>query len=95
MLVTNEPGLYRNGKHGIRLENICLVSEDVETEFGSFYKLESLTLAPFDTRPLIKEMLTADELQWLNNYHTRVREELSPLLDGVDLEWLKKATKAF
>ena len=94
MLVTNEPGMYRNGKHGIRIENIMLVSEDITTEFGEFYKLEALTLAPVDTRPLVTEMLSTQEIDWLNSYHARVREELSPLLSGDDLLWLEKATQA-
>ena len=92
MLVTNEPGMYRNGKHGVRIENIMLVVEDITTEFGEFYKLLPLTLAPIDTRPVIKAMLTPAELNWLNDYHDIVRAELSPLLEGEDLKWLKTAT---
>ena len=94
MLITNEPGMYRNGKHGVRIENIMLVAEDIKTEFGEFYKLEALTLAPIDTRPLIKEMLSQQEIDWLNRYHSKVREELSPLLSGDDLQWLESATQA-
>ncbi|WP_062270624.1 aminopeptidase P family protein [Endozoicomonas arenosclerae] len=94
MLITNEPGMYRNGKHGIRIENIMLVEEDRKTEFGEFYKLRDLTLAPIDTRPLIEDMLNIEEVEWLNNYHSKVRSELSPLLDGEDLDWLVKATEA-
>lgn len=92
MLLTNEPGMYRNGKHGVRIENIMLVVEDITTEFGEFYKLLPLTLAPVDTRPVIKEMLAAEELSWLNDYHDIVRTELSPLLHSDDLDWLNKAT---
>ena len=94
MLITNEPGMYRSGKHGIRIENIMLVAEDVETEFGQFYRLEPLTLAPIDTRPLVMELLSTEEIEWLNQYHARVKAELSPLLDGDDLAWLKQATTA-
>lgn len=97
MLVTNEPGIYREGKHGIRLENIMLVVKDVESEFGQFYRLIPLTLAPFDTRPLIRDLLTEAEIQWLNEYHAMVKKEVSPLLQGKqrELEWLERATKAF
>ena len=95
MLITNEPGMYRSGKHGIRLENIMVVAEDVTTEFGEFYKLEALTLAPFDTRPLVREIMTEAEIQWLNDYHVRVRRELSGMLEGDDLEYLKRATQPF
>ena len=92
MLITNEPGMYRDGKHGVRLENIMLVEEDTSNEFGEFYKLRSLTLTPFDTRPLIKNMLTEAETQWINDYHALVLAELSPLLADDDQVWLKKAT---
>ncbi|MGI9277795.1 MAG: aminopeptidase P family protein [Endozoicomonas sp.] len=95
MLITNEPGMYRNGKHGVRIENIMLVAEDIQTDFGEFYKLEALTLAPINTKPLIREMLSQQEINWLNSYHSKVREELSPLLEGDDLQWLEKATEAF
>ncbi|WP_330924554.1 aminopeptidase P family protein [Candidatus Sororendozoicomonas aggregata] len=94
MLVTNEPGMYRDNKHGVRIENIMRVSEDITTEFGEFYKLEHLTLAPIDTRPLERSLLSEQELQWLNSYHQDVREALSPLLSGDDLAWLQKVTAA-
>ncbi len=94
MLITNEPGMYRNGKHGIRLENIMLVEEGASNEFGEFYQLRSLTLAPFDTRPLIKEMLTSAEIVWINEYHERVFAELAPLLTEKDKNWLQQATSA-
>ena len=92
MLITNEPGMYRDGKHGIRLENIMVVEKDIANEFGEFYKLRPLTLTPFDTRPLIKSLLTESEIQWINNYHAHVLAELSPLLGEGDAAWLKKAT---
>ncbi|AMO54429.1 hypothetical protein GZ77_22975 [Endozoicomonas montiporae] len=95
MLLTNEPGMYRNGKHGVRIENIMRVAEDITTEFGEFYKLVPMTLAPMDTRPIVREMLTQSEIDWLNGYHSKVREELSPLLSGDDLDWLNKATQTF
>ncbi|WP_422466691.1 aminopeptidase P family protein [Endozoicomonas sp. ALC013] len=94
MLVTNEPGIYRDNKHGVRLENIMLIAEDIENEFGKFYKLIPMTLAPFDTRPLLKDLMTDTEINWLNGYHEMVREALSPELQGQDFEWLREATKA-
>ena len=94
MLITNEPGIYRDGKHGVRLENIMLVTEDATTEFGEFYKLEDLTLAPFDTRPLVKALMTPAEIEWLNDYHAKIRRELSGELVGRDREFLIKVTEA-
>ena len=93
MLITNEPGMYRTGEHGIRIENIMLVVEDIKTKFGQFYKLEALTLAPIDTQPLVMALLNSKEIKWLNQYHTKVNEALSPLLDGNDLAWLTQATR--
>ena len=93
MLITNEPGIYRDDKHGVRLENIMLVAEDVANEFGQFLKLVPLTLAPFDTRPLLVELLSDAEIHWLNEYHQSVRRELSELLEGEDLQWLERATR--
>ena len=95
MLLTNEPGMYRNGKHGVRIENIMRVAEDITTEFGEFYKLVPMTLAPIDTRPVIRDMLTQVEIDWLNNYHETVRKELTPLLNGDDLDWMINATHSF
>ncbi|WBA81639.1 aminopeptidase P family protein [Endozoicomonas sp. GU-1] len=94
MLVTNEPGIYRDNKHGVRLENIMLIAEDIENEFGKFYKLIPMTLAPFDTRPLLKDLMTDTEINWLNGYHEMVREALSPELQGQDFEWLREATQS-
>lgn len=93
MLITNEPGIYRDDKHGVRLENIMLVAEDVANEFGKFLKLIPLTLAPFDTRPLLVELLSDAEIHWLNEYHQTVRRELSELLEGEDWQWLERATR--
>lgn len=92
MLVTNEPGLYRAGSHGIRIENIMKVVEDVTNDFGQFYRLEPLTLAPIDSCPLEKTLLTGIEIDWLDHYHRRVWDQLSPLLAEDDRRWLKQAT---
>lgn len=80
MTVTNEPGIYRAGKHGVRIENTMIVKEYKKTEFGEFLQLEPLTLCPIDTTPIIWEMMLPDEIAYLNAYHKRVCEELSPYL---------------
>ena len=94
MTVTNEPGIYKAGRYGIRTENTMLVVESRQTEFGAFYKFEPLTLCPIDKEPIRTEMLTPTEKNWLNAYHRRVYEELSPLLKGEERHWLKEATAA-
>ena len=93
MTVTNEPGIYRAGSHGVRIENMMLVIPDKETEFGTYYKFDILTLCPIDTRPIVREMMTPDELQWLNAYHQRVLDALAPHLEEEEVEWLKGKTK--
>ena len=80
MTVTNEPGIYREGKHGVRIENTMLIVEDGETEFGKFLRLEPLTLCPIDLTPVLWEMMTPEEVAYLDAYHKRVYEELSPYL---------------
>ena len=80
MTVTNEPGIYRAGKHGVRIENTMLVVEDGETEFGKFLRLEPLTLCPIDLTPVIWEMMTPEEVAYLNASHKKVYDELSPYL---------------
>ena len=93
MVVTNEPGVYREGKHGVRIENIMLVVDADESEFGKFYKFEALTLCPIDTKPLMLELLTEDEKNWLNAYHNQVYKKLSPHLDNEHKAFLKDVTK--
>lgn len=95
MTVTNEPGLYREGCHGVRIENTMLVVSDGETEFGRFCRLEPLTLCPIDRAPIVMEMLTPDEIAYLNAYHQYVYDELSPLLDDAEKDWLREATKKY
>lgn len=92
MTVTNEPGIYLEGKFGVRIENTLLIVPAETTEFGDFLKFETLTLAPIDTTPIVLEMLSAEEREWLNNYHHRVYESLKPYLTAVEQEWLRKAT---
>lgn len=90
MTVTNEPGIYRQGKHGVRIENTMLIVEDGETEFGRFLRLEPLTLCPIDLTPVIWEMMTPEEVAYLNTYHKKVCDELSPYLEGEEKEWLNR-----
>ena len=71
MTITNEPGIYKAGKYGIRTENTMLVVPSRETEFGVFYKFEPLTLCPIDQEAILPEMLTTEEKAWLNQYHKK------------------------
>ena len=93
MTVTDEPGLYLEGKFGVRIENTLLIVPAETTPFGKFLKFETLTLAPIDTTPIIQDMLTPEELMWLNNYHHRVYETLSPYLEKNEKKWLEEATR--
>ena len=92
MTVTNEPGLYKAGRHGIRIENTMLVQHYCESEFGTFYELVPLTLCPIDTTPVVPEILGADATAYLNAYNTMVREVLSPYLDDEDRRYLNEVT---
>ena len=94
MTVTDEPGIYRAGKHGVRIENTMIVERYMESEFGEFLQLSPLTLCPIDMDPIQWDMMQPDEVEYLNAYHAYVREQLSPLLDGDDLVWLVEATRS-
>lgn len=94
MTVTDEPGIYKAGKHGIRTENTLLIVPAQETAFGPFFRFEPLTLCPIDKAPIEREMLTAEEVEWLNSYHRTVYEKLAPRLDAETREWLKEACSA-
>ena len=91
MTVTDEPGLYEAGRLGVRIENELLCVPVCETEYGAFYGFETFTYCPIDTRPLRMELLTDEELDWLNGYHTTVCRELAPLLSDAENAWLKEA----
>ena len=93
MTLTDEPGLYLAGKFGVRIENTLLIKEYMETEFGKFLQMESLTLCPIDTAPIDVEMLLPEELAWLNAYHAEVYAKLAPYLDKEEQKWLENATK--
>lgn len=94
MTITDEPGIYLEGKFGVRIENTLLITPYKETQFGQFLQFESLTLCPIDTTPIVKELLLDEEIAWLNQYHKRVFATLSPHLDDDEKEWLKQACKA-
>lgn len=93
MVTSNEPGLYRTNQHGIRTENLILCKLDQETEFGAFYKFETLTLCPIDINAIDADLLTADEKNWLNTYHKKVRESLIGKLDKNEQNWLINKTR--
>jgi Xaa-Pro aminopeptidase len=91
MVTSIEPGLYRPGQWGIRIENLVMnvpAAAGVSSEFGEFLEFETLTLCPIDTRCIERELLRADEVEWLNTYHATVRARLSPRLQGDALAWL-------
>lgn len=93
MITSNEPGLYRPGKWGIRIENLVMNVPAVTNEFGEFLKFETLTLCPIDTRCIDLALLDGRERDWLNGYHATVRERLAPLVEGKARDWLERSTK--
>ena len=94
MITSIEPGTYRPGQWGVRIENLVFNREAGRSEFGDFLEFETLTLCPIDTRCLLPELLSEEERSWLNGYHQQVCERLAPLLDGEALQWLQKRTAA-
>jgi Xaa-Pro aminopeptidase len=96
MLTSNEPGIYRAGRYGIRIENLMMCEKAEESYFGKFLKFRSVTLCPIDTKPIVVEMLTDKELAWLNSYHEKVRTVIMPYLEHYPEEqaWLAEATTA-
>ena len=93
MLQSDEPGLYLADRYGIRCENLILCVPDTVTEFGQFLKFEPMTLFPFDLRLFQTEIMTPEEIQWVNDYHARVREALTPLLSPEEAAWLADKTR--
>ncbi|MFK7932897.1 MAG: aminopeptidase P family protein [Saprospiraceae bacterium] len=89
MFTSNEPGFYKTNSYGIRIENLILCVEDQKTEYGQFLKFETLSLFPIDLNLVDKNILTTEEIDWLNTYHQRVFDELSPLLDSEETTWLR------
>ena len=94
MITSDEPGFYREGFYGIRHENLILCCKDESSPFGEFLNFETITLCHFETKGLILELLTPEERQWLNNYHQKVYDKLSPELDEKHKNWLQEKTKA-
>lgn len=97
MISSNEPGLYREGRWGVRIENLVInqpVPTPQETEFGHYLNFETVTLCPIDTRLVNPSLLTQDEIDWLNDYHSHVYNELKDRVEGEALQWLTERTKA-
>jgi len=94
MTITDEPGIYLSGRCGARTENTLLIVPYMETEFGKFLQFESLTLCPIDKPPIILDMMTPEELAWLNQYHQHVFDTLSPHLNEDEKTWLQEACSA-
>ncbi|GHV70571.1 aminopeptidase [Bacteroidia bacterium] len=92
MITSNEPGLYRAGQYGIRIENLILTVNNITTEFGDFYAFETLTLCPIDTNLIDFSLMSAEEINWLNDYHQKVFDQLSPSLSPEEIDWLRTAT---
>jgi Xaa-Pro aminopeptidase len=93
MITSNEPGIYRPGRWGVRIENLLVTVPAGTTEFGDFLKFETLTLCPIDIRCIDRSLLTGDEVQWLNGYHATVRERVGPLVGGAAAAWLEASTR--
>jgi len=94
MIVSNEPGLYRDNKYGIRIENLIAVKESQESEFSKFLEFENLTLCPIGINAIKKELMSQTQITWLNSYHKKVYDEVSPLCNESQISWLKEKTRA-
>ena len=92
MIISDEPGLYLEGRFGIRLENLVLCRKGEKNDYGQFLYLEPLTMVPFDREAILPELMTERELEWLNAYHRKVYETLSPYLDEEEQGWLQEMT---
>jgi Xaa-Pro aminopeptidase len=87
-IITDEPGVYREGEYGIRIENVLMCQKECQTDFGSFLSFDTITLCPVDRKMVNRQFLTNDEIEWLNVYHARVLDELRPALTPECCEWL-------
>ena len=95
MVTSNEPGLYRADKYGIRIENLIVTQEYQKSDdFGTFYNFETITLCPIDTKPIVRKLLTKKERKWLNSYHKMVYAKLKDYLSNRERDWLKERTKS-
>lgn len=93
MVISNEPGYYPTGKFGVRIENLVLVVPYTENEWGTFYRMETLTMCPYERDAIVKELLTEEEIRQIDAYHQEVLDKVGPLLDAEHLAFLKEATK--
>ncbi|HCA33934.1 MAG TPA: peptidase M24 [Lachnospiraceae bacterium] len=93
MLISDEPGYYPTGKYGVRIENLMMVERWCQNEWGTFDQMNFVTLCPYERQAIVKEMLTDQEIRWVDQYHQRIYEELSPLLDEDTAAWLKEETR--
>jgi Xaa-Pro aminopeptidase len=93
MITSNEPGIYRPGRWGVRNENLLLTVPAQTTEFGSFLDFETLTLCPIDSRCIERDLLNPVEVDWLNGYHATVRSRLAPHVTGAAADWLEANTR--
>ncbi|MCX7898551.1 MAG: M24 family metallopeptidase C-terminal domain-containing protein, partial [Methylocystis sp.] len=95
MILSNEPGYYRAGEYGIRLENLVIVEKrEIKGAERETYGFETITMAPFDLNCIEPKLMGEDEIAWLNAYHAKVRKTLSPLVDAKTRKWLREATRA-
>jgi len=92
MITSDEPGLYIEGSHGIRTENLILCVKDEKNQYGQFMKFEFLTFVPVDKDAVVKELMTERDIALFNAYHKEVFEKISPYMDDQEKEWLRKAT---
>jgi Xaa-Pro aminopeptidase len=94
MVMSNEPALYRLGEYGLRTENMMVCVRDESTEYGDFLRFDTLTLCPIDTKAIEKSLLNQEEIEWLNNYHQWVYDELAPMVNDELKSFLKEQTRA-
>ena len=95
MITSDEPGIYLEGRFGVRLENLLVCTRKRENSYGIFLGFEPLTMVPFEQEAIIWEKLSEQEIRWLNAYHAKVYETISPYLDKEEREWLRKETEAY
>lgn len=94
MVLTNEPGVYIEGSHGIRIENELITKKAEKNEFGQFMNFETITFAPIDLDGIVPDEMTKFEREWLNHYHAQVYEKIAPHLTEEEKAWLKEYTRA-
>ena len=94
MIITNEPGIYIEGSHGIRLENELLCKKGTKNAYGQFMYFEAITFIPMDLDAINPDIMTAEDKKLLNNYHQEVFDKVSPFLNEEETEWLRKYTRA-